>query len=113
MMTCRVCRKEIIEFTDSDVCNRCLPKLLFKETEPDPVNHPSHYNRGRIEVIEFLEDQQLDFHLANAVKYICRAGHKDRDCVEQDLEKAIWYLRRRIELFKPDPRRPNDMKEKP
>jgi len=64
----------------------------------DIVNRPRHYNMGKIEVIEFLEDQGLDFHLANAVKYICRAGHKDRDSMVQDLDKAIWYLNRRREL---------------
>ena len=24
----------------------------------DKVNHPKHYNKGKIEVIEFIEDQQ-------------------------------------------------------
>lgn len=28
----------------------------------DPVNHPSHYTSGKIEVIDFIEDQRLDFH---------------------------------------------------
>ncbi len=79
----------------------------------DPVNHPHHYNTGKIEVIEFLEDQQFGFHLANAVKYISRAGKKDRDCVKQDIEKAIWYLRRFLELGKLDPRRPNEMTDAP
>lgn len=43
----------------------------------DPVNHPKYYAEGRIEVIEALEDWKLDFHRANAVKYIARAGKKD------------------------------------
>lgn len=77
------------------------------ELPVDRVNHPAHYNRGKIEVIEFLEDQKLDFHLANAVKYIARAEHKGREV--EDLEKAVWYLRRKIELLKPNPARPNDM----
>lgn len=80
----------------------------------DKINHPKHYNTGKIEVIEFLEDKKLDFHLANAVKYISRAGHKDPDTFVEDLEKAIWYLRRRVELHKSfhegrEPVRPNDM----
>ena len=58
------------------------------------IDHPSHYNRGKIEVIDFIEDQQLPFHLGNVVKYIARAGSKG-DKLE-DLKKARWYLDRYI-----------------
>jgi hypothetical protein len=62
----------------------------------DEVNSPSHYTNGRIEVIEFIEDKKLGFHLGNAVKYIVRAGHKDPSKHVQDLQKARWYLDREI-----------------
>ena len=39
------------------------------EIKNDPINHPSHYTSGKIEVIDFLEDQNFPFHLANAVKH--------------------------------------------
>ena len=73
------------------------------------VNHPSHYNSGKIEVIEVIEDQQLGFHLGNAIKYILRAGKKDPAKTLEDLNKAKWYIDRFIEIQKPAPRRPNDM----
>lgn len=77
------------------------------------VNHPKHYNEGKIEVIEFIEDKvQDDFHRGNAIKYIARAGKKDPSKFIEDLEKAIWYLNRRIEVEKGNPRRPNDMNPK-
>lgn len=60
----------------------------------DAVNHPSHYTRGNIEVIDFIEDQQLPYHLGNVIKYIARAGYKG-DKLE-DLKKARWYLDRYI-----------------
>lgn len=60
------------------------------------VNHPSHYNQGRYEVIDVIEDWNLGFSLGNAVKYIARAGHKDKDRTIEDLEKAIWYISREI-----------------
>lgn len=60
------------------------------------VDHPNHYNSGKIEVIDYIEDQNLNFHLANAVKYISRAGKKDVDKTVEDLEKAIWYIERYI-----------------
>lgn len=63
----------------------------------DPVNHPSHYTDGKIEVIDFIEDKNLGFHLGNAVKYISRAGKKDPSKKLEDLKKAQWYLNREIE----------------
>lgn len=78
------------------------------------VNHPSHYNDGKIEVIEFIEDKKLGFHRGNAVKYIARAGKKDASKELEDLEKAAWYIKREIERLKAlkegrEPIRPNDM----
>lgn len=60
----------------------------------DSVNHPSHYTRGGVEVIEAIEAWGLEFRLANVVKYVARAGHKG-DALE-DLRKAKWYLEREI-----------------
>ena len=62
----------------------------------DPVNSPSHYTDGKIEVIDFIEDKKLGFHLGNAVKYISRAGKKDKSKEIEDLQKAKWYIERRI-----------------
>ena len=55
----------------------------------DP-NGPEYYKRGRTDVWDFVREQGLNFHLGNAIKYICRAGYKDSKI--QDLEKAIHYL---------------------
>lgn len=62
----------------------------------DPVNHPSHYTDGKIEVIDVIEDKNLGFHLGNSVKYILRAGKKSDNSELQDLKKAQWYLNRKI-----------------
>jgi len=62
----------------------------------DPVDHPSHYTTGKIEVIDFIEDQKLPYHLGNVVKYVCRAAHKGKQV--EDLKKAVWYLQRYIAL---------------
>lgn len=56
------------------------------------VEHPQHYNMGKFEVIDVIEDWKLDFCLGNAIKYIGRAGHKNPDKTKEDLEKAIWYI---------------------
>lgn len=73
------------------------PSLLGGD---DLVNHPAHYNTGSIEVIDFIEDQNLEYHESNALKYIARAGKKSPDTRIQDLEKAVWYLNRKLALLK-------------
>ena len=55
-------------------------------------NSPSYYTRGNIEVWDFVRDQQLNYHLGNALKYICRAGHKSAATKASDIKKAIHYL---------------------
>ena len=55
---------------------------------------PSYYKRGTAPVWDFIRDQGLNFHLGNAIKYICRAGHKGSK--EEDLEKAIVYLQNEL-----------------
>jgi hypothetical protein len=56
---------------------------------------PSYYTRGTIEVWDFIRDQELNYFLGNAIKYICRAGYKD--CRIEDLQKAITYLEKELE----------------
>lgn len=62
--------------------------------DSDPVKRPTHYTRGRIEVIEYLTDQGFarGFNRGNAIKYISRAGLKDPSKEVEDLEKAVVYL---------------------
>jgi hypothetical protein len=63
------------------------------------VNHPSHYGGvdNPYEAIKVIEAWDLDFHLGNTVKYISRAGKKQRDKELEDLLKAKWYLDRKIQ----------------
>ena len=58
------------------------------------ANGPSYYKRGTCDVWDFIREQGLNFHLGNAIKYICRAGYKDSKI--QDLEKAIHYLQNEL-----------------
>lgn len=76
--------------------------VVLMDDKNDSVNHPSHYNKGKIEVADFIADQKLNFDRGNAVKYVCRAGSKDPDKEIQDLEKAIWYINHEIKMLKGD-----------
>jgi hypothetical protein len=74
-----------------------------RDEQDDPVNHPRHYTRGGIEVIDFLEAYHGDDPLLWQVgKYTARAGEKvlpgeqPIDAEIRDLEKAEFYLKRRI-----------------
>ena len=58
------------------------------------ANGPTYYKRGSSDVWDFIREQGLNFHLGNAIKYICRAGFKDSKI--HDLEKAIHYLQNEL-----------------
>ena len=64
------------------------------------VEHPSHYNIGKYEVIDVINDWRLNFQLGNAIKYIARAGRKDPSKTVEDLEKARFYIDYEINRLK-------------
>jgi hypothetical protein len=70
----------------------------------EKINHPEYYGgiENQFEVIKIIEHYNLGFHLGNVLKYILRAGVKDQDTEIQDLEKARWYIERKIERLKED-----------
>lgn len=76
-----------------DICNKQVRENDYIKNK-EMINHPQHYNMGKFEAIDVIEDWQLNFNLGNTVKYISRAGHKDD--IIQDLKKALWYLDREI-----------------
>ena len=72
------------------------------EDPNEKVCHPRHYNQSPsgIECIELIE--HLPCNLANAVKYLWRAGLKQSETPLRDLESAKWYTereRQRIDLY--------------
>lgn len=66
------------------------------------VDHPQHYGGADnpYEAIKVIEAWNLDFCLGNTVKYIARAGKKEPEKLVQDLEKAKWYLERKLQQLK-------------
>jgi hypothetical protein len=66
----------------------------------ETINHPDHYGGDTVyETIKVIEAWGLGFHLGNCVKYISRAGKKDKAKELEDLKKAKFYLDRQIELL--------------
>jgi hypothetical protein len=71
-------------------------KVEKAKTQPDLVNHPPHYTFGKFEVIDVLLDWfGTDPLLWQVVKYVARCRHKGN--AAQDLDKAMFYLKRAIE----------------
>lgn len=66
------------------------------------IDHPSHYNTGKFECIEVMEEvlgteAVKHFCICNAFKYLYRCQRKNGI---EDVSKADWYLKRYIELSK-------------
>jgi hypothetical protein len=62
----------------------------------DKIN-PAHYKSSTgLEAIDVIEAFDLDYPLGTAVKYILRAGKKPDTPLEEDINKAIWFLKRKI-----------------
>ncbi len=84
--------EEIISHTQSND--------LQQRKRKDTVNHPSHYNYGDIEVIDFIEqvtkhyNPNVAYHIGNAIKYLARSPHKNG---KEDVDKARWYIERAFE----------------
>lgn len=73
-------------------------------TMKDNVNHPTHYETGKFECIEVMEETQgteavKAFCICNAFKYLYR--HKNKNGIE-DIKKARWYIDKYIEISERD-----------
>lgn len=74
----------------------------------DKVNSPDHYKsiNNSFEVIDIIEFFDLNFHRGNVLKYLLRSGKKveagyaDAEKEIEDLEKAIWYLKREVKRIR-------------
>ena len=55
---------------------------------------PSYYQKGSIEVTDYITSNEMSFIEGNIIKYVTR--YKDKSGI-QDLRKARWYLDKLIE----------------
>ena len=67
------------------------------ETEKfDEVERPAHYVKNGFEVANIIEAFNLNWRMANVIKYALR--HQDKQNPLTDLKKARWYLEREIKI---------------
>ena len=55
---------------------------------------PSYYQKGSIEVTDYITSNEMSFIEGNIIKYVTR--YKEKSGI-QDLRKARWYLDKLIE----------------
>ena len=96
---CENCRFMVPENGGKCSLDSCEPSEFIRYNMPKTsmVSHPAHYTQGKIEVIDFIEDQKMNYLEGNVIKYICRYKFKNGI---QDLGKAKWYLERLIKSMK-------------
>ena len=88
-----MCSKEEISGAPVDVSSRIIIV--------NDATRPNHYGGkdNPYEVFNVLEAWKLDkdFYLGNVIKYLARAGKKNKTTEKEDLQKALVYLQRRID----------------
>lgn len=99
--------KALEKYEDNSIDLSISTNIVAVESEfdkVDMVNHPSHYNFGEVEVIDYIrqvcsgyKNGHVAYCIGNVIKYISRAPFKNG---LQDLEKAKWYLNEAIETAK-------------
>lgn len=82
-----------------------IPECL----KEDVVNHPSHYETGKFECIEVMEEiygraDVKAFCRCNAFKYLYRCKNKNGN---QDIDKARWYINKYLDLCEEDGENPD------
>lgn len=97
-------KEEWEELRMANYSERRLPRFVdagqeapVLERKPDVVNHPAHYNNGKIECIEAIEasmspEEFKGYLKGSTLKYLWRYRYKGNPV--QDLSKAQWYLNR-------------------
>lgn len=68
----------------------------------DNVNHPTHYNQGKVECIDVIESATIGktgieaFCVGNIIKYLFRYENKNG---LEDVKKSRFYLDKLIEVL--------------
>ena len=91
---------DVCDEADYFSCVQCWREALgeYEHVDANNVIKPSHYKSGEFDVIAFCQKHDLGFEVGNIIKYVTRAGKKEGNSELQDLNKAMEYLKRRIEF---------------
>lgn len=74
-----------------------MPTEKPKKSVFNPKHYDMEVNGQPIEVVDIMEARfQDDLHLAQALKYMMRAGLKDESTYRKDVGKCIWWCCRAL-----------------
>lgn len=94
-------QSQIETFLSDYYCHAFIPRSDMNKIK-NTVNHPSHYNQGKIECIDAIEAATVGKKgieavcVANVIKYLFRYETKNGLI---DVYKAQWYLQKLIEIL--------------
>lgn len=83
-----------------DVLDKCLVSIKISDAKPETVQHPAHYNQGKVECIDAMAAATVNKRgieaicVSNVIKYLFRYETKNG---LEDVKKAAWYLNRLID----------------
>lgn len=83
-----------------DVLDKCLESIEISDTKPEMVQHPAHYNQGKVECIDAMAAATVNKRgieaicVSNIIKYLWRYEAKNG---LEDVKKAQFYLNRLID----------------
>ena len=83
-----------------DVLDKCLESIKISNAKPEMVQHPAHYNQGKVECIDAMAAATVNKRgieaicVSNVIKYLFRYEAKNG---LEDVKKAAWYLNRLID----------------
>ena len=79
------------------------PNYFFKiKSAKDTQVGGDHYKKLKIQVSDYIYENNLNWYQGNAIKYLSRYNSKNSDTAKQieDLNKAIHYIQLLIEKIK-------------
>ena len=84
--------------------NAVIEDMIDGEEYHDEINKPAHYNAGSIETIDYIVDvlgpyDAIHYCHGNLLKYTGTRLWTKGDPIA-NAEKALWYLKKQIELMK-------------
>ena len=85
--------------SDGSIDGEKLMEKLESQNKKDAI-HPDYYKFHGYDVFDIANYFGLSFPLGNGLKYLLRAGKKDKNKTIQDLEKCVECVQREIKFLK-------------
>ena len=90
----------LLRDVSDDVLDKCLVSIKISDAKPEMVQHPAHYNQGKVECIDAMAAATVNKRgieavcVSNVIKYLWRYEAKNG---LEDVKKAQFYLNRLID----------------